>query len=88
MGKAIAAVRTNVPLGDTIGCVTAAHSLIVAGVSNWGGYGLAAAVAVLSFQAGSPSPAFVPTRDEELSLFRAIGAAAICLLRVRFHARM
>lgn len=52
MGKVYDKVVTN-PLirhGDRIGCVVAADRLITAGVSNWGGYALAAAAALLYAQ--------------------------------------
>jgi hypothetical protein len=40
-------VARHVALGETIACVTPAQHLIAAGVSNWGCYGLLAALAVL-----------------------------------------
>jgi len=39
-------IAREVPLGDTIACVTPADHLITAGVSHWGVYGLIAALAV------------------------------------------
>jgi len=44
MGCMLEAVRAHIPRGDTIACVTPADHLITAGVSNWGGWGLVAAV--------------------------------------------
>ena len=48
MGGAYDLIKTHVPLGEKIGCVTPADFLIPAGVSNWAGYGLAAALSLLS----------------------------------------
>ncbi len=44
MGKAIEAVKRHIPHGPIIACATVTDNLIVAGVSNWGGYALACAV--------------------------------------------
>ncbi|KAJ1496150.1 hypothetical protein T484DRAFT_1923660, partial [Baffinella frigidus] len=41
MGKRIDQVREHIPLGETIGSIIATDNLVVAGVSNWGGYALA-----------------------------------------------
>jgi D-glutamate cyclase len=40
-------IAAHVALGDAIACTTPAQHLIVAGVSNWGAYGLLGALAVL-----------------------------------------
>jgi len=40
-------IAQHVEHGETIACVTPARHLIVAGVSNWGAYGLLAALAIL-----------------------------------------
>jgi hypothetical protein len=40
-------IAAHVALGEAIACVTPAEHLIVAGVSNWGAYGLLGALAVL-----------------------------------------
>jgi D-glutamate cyclase len=40
-------IARHVAAGETIACVTPAQHLIIAGVSNWGAYGLLAALAVL-----------------------------------------
>jgi D-glutamate cyclase len=47
MGKVIDAIRLHIAQGENIGCVVAADYLIAASVSNWGGYALAAAVALI-----------------------------------------
>lgn len=39
-----AVIEEHIPLGATIGCVTPTSHLIAAGVSDWGGYALAAAI--------------------------------------------
>jgi hypothetical protein len=46
MGKVVGAVRAHIPRGETIACVTPADALVTAGVSNWGGWGVADAVEV------------------------------------------
>ena len=43
MGSALQAVRAAIPLGETIACVVPCDNLLVAGVSNWGAWGLIAA---------------------------------------------
>ncbi len=40
-------IAREVPNGETIACVTSCDHLVVAGVSNWGAYGLMAALAVV-----------------------------------------
>jgi hypothetical protein len=42
-----ALIAQDVAHGESIACATAADHLIVAGVSNWGAWGLVAALAVL-----------------------------------------
>jgi hypothetical protein len=48
-------IRRNVPNGGEIACRVPVDHLIVAGVSNWGAYALAAGVAVLRGQSLPPS---------------------------------
>src|SRR6266480_7410473 len=58
--------KSGIPNGKVIAATTPVDSLIVAGVSNWGGYGLLAAMACTK-------PAFVRARDHDMgriSLFR------------------
>ena len=47
MGVVHASVAAHIPLGATIGCITPCDALLTAGVSNWGGWGLVAAVEAL-----------------------------------------
>jgi hypothetical protein len=48
MGKVpYATVCKNIPNGDVVACRTATDHLIVAGVSNWGAYAMAAGVMIL-----------------------------------------
>src|SRR5262245_18953468 len=48
MGKMpFATVCKNIPGGDVVACRTATDHLIVAGISNWGAYALAAGVMAL-----------------------------------------
>jgi hypothetical protein len=58
-----ALIAADIANGEAIACVTAAHHLIVAGVSNWGGWGLLAALAILrpDWRAG-----LLPSLDEAL----------------------
>jgi hypothetical protein len=58
-------IRRNIPNGGRIACRVPVHHLIVAGVSNWGAYGLAAGVAVLRGQR-LPSELFDVEREREL----------------------
>jgi D-glutamate cyclase len=51
-----ATVCKNIPNGETIACRTAADHLIVAGVSNWGAWALAAGVMLLR---GNVEPGFL-----------------------------
>ena len=53
MGSLYAEVCRAVPNGEKIGCVVAADDALVASVSNWGGYALSCAVALLSWDAGA-----------------------------------
>ena len=55
----------NIPNGDLIHCRVATDHLIVAGVSNWGAYGLAAGVALLRGQQ-LPAELFDPDREREI----------------------
>ena len=65
-------MRATVVNGPTIACVTPCTHLVTAGVSNWGGYGLAASLAVLAGPAHPHASAFIPSREEEAALFAAI----------------
>ena len=47
MGKVISAVKEHIPFGEKIGCVVAADYLVAASVSNWGGYALCGAAALI-----------------------------------------
>jgi hypothetical protein len=58
-------IGRNIPRGDLIACRVATDHLIVAGVSNWGAYALAAGVALL--RGGRLDPAlFDADREREL----------------------
>jgi hypothetical protein len=58
-------VVKNIPNGDLIHCQVATDYLIVAGVSNWGAYALAAGVYVVR-GVGSPAGLFDPDREREI----------------------
>ncbi|XP_782739.1 D-glutamate cyclase, mitochondrial [Strongylocentrotus purpuratus] len=47
MGKVRDRVVTHIPKGDIVACITSTDYLVCAGVSNWGGYALAVALALL-----------------------------------------
>jgi hypothetical protein len=78
MGKVIDQIVNNPKIsnGDKIGCVVPADFLIAASVSNWGGYALAAAIALAVLQdkageAADPSHWIgrcLPTESEEVAL--------------------
>jgi hypothetical protein len=58
-------IRRNIPNGDEIACRVRTDHLIVAGVSNWGAYALAAGVRYLRGVPHDPS-LFDPTNEREL----------------------
>ena len=62
-------VAANIPNGDLIHCRVATDHLIVAGVSNWGAYALAAAVYVLR---GVKPPADLFDPDRERAVLKAM----------------
>lgn len=72
MGKVYDQIVEHIPDGDKIGCVIAADHLIAASVSNWGGYALAAAAAVIKAPTQEEVPDWVarclPTEQEEVDL--------------------
>jgi D-glutamate cyclase len=55
-------IEANIPLGRTIACRTPTDWLIVAGISNWGAYALAAGFRLLK---GAPLSAEMFDRDQE-----------------------
>ena len=72
MGKVIDKIIQYIPKGNQIGCVVAADHLIAASVSNWGGYALAAAIAVAKANGEEDLKTWVeyclPTEEEETDL--------------------
>jgi hypothetical protein len=66
-------IARSVPNGEKIACVTGCDHLLVAGVSNWGAYGLMAALAVLH-ETWSPIIAKFLTAERDLAVTRAIVA--------------
>lgn len=72
MGKLPAGlIARTVPNGGEIACVTSCDHLVVAGVSNWGAYGLMAALAVLRAD-WRPAIAKFLTAERDLAVTRAI----------------
>jgi hypothetical protein len=66
MGKvAWEVIRRNIPNGQQIACRVATDHLIVAGVSNWGAYGLAAGVRLLRGAPHEPD-LFDPQHEQKL----------------------
>ncbi len=75
MGKLPAGlIARTVPNGGQIACVTSCDHLIVAGVSNWGAYGLMAALAVVRPDWRDRIAKFL-TAERDLSVTRAVVAA-------------
>jgi hypothetical protein len=58
-------IRANIPNGATVACRVATDYLIVAGISNWGAYGLAAGIRHLR-GAGSDAELFSLAREGTL----------------------
>lgn len=80
MGKVIDKIIDNPKIadGDKIGCVVPADYLIAASVSNWGGYALAAAIALAVSQQRSGVDwvdRCLPTEEEEVALLHRCVAA-------------
>jgi hypothetical protein len=72
MGKLPAGlIAGTVPNGERIACITGCDHLVVAGVSNWGAYGLMAALAVVR-DSWSPALAKFLTAERDLAVTRAI----------------
>lgn len=72
MGKLPPAlIAKAVPNGDRIACITSCDHLIVAGVSNWGAYGLMAALALVRPSWAGAIDKFL-TAERDLSLTKAI----------------
>jgi hypothetical protein len=79
MGKVYDSVISSklIPNAPTIACVVATDLLLVSSVSNWGGYALAAAAAVVQAAAtGQPVSELLhkclPSHEQELSMCRAL----------------
>ena len=64
-------IARTVPKGAEIACVTSCDHLVVAGVSNWGAYGLLAALAVLRTD-WRPTIAKFLTAERDFTVTRAI----------------
>lgn len=62
MGRVLPLVKTSIPNGEQIACVVPTDKLIVSGVSNWGAWGLVAAMSVLAKRNLLPSRADEITR--------------------------
>ena len=69
MGRVQDAVRRSIAKGETIACVVPTDHLVVAGVSNWGAWALAAAVEVMQGRT------VLPDNDQALADLEALVAA-------------
>jgi hypothetical protein len=74
MGNVLLQVRAHIKLGEKIACTTTCDHLIVASVSNWGGYALVAAMALVAEERGLLSSCqdavarMLPSIEEETHL--------------------
>ncbi len=76
MGKLPAGlIAEHVPNGARIACVTTCDHLVVAGVSNWGAYGLMAALALVRPEWSSTIAQFL-TAERDLTVTRAVVSEA------------
>ena len=66
MGRVAHQVKTGIPRGDVIAAATSADALIVAGVSNWGAYALAAATAILMTTTETAAAAAAAAAENEI----------------------
>ncbi|KAL9190220.1 hypothetical protein ACHAXT_007431 [Thalassiosira profunda] len=64
MGKVIGKIHEHIPDGQKIGAVTAADHLVAASVSNWGGYALIAAAALVRCNDESKSETAANTLEQ------------------------
>jgi len=71
MGVVQDIVRRSIPFGETIGCIVPTDHLVVAGVSNWGAWALAAGLGVLT---DSPLLPLATTAASDLLSLVAAGA--------------
>jgi len=68
MGKVYPKVLTSsVPNASTIACVVPCDHLVVSSVSNWGGYAVAAAVAVIASAPSNSDPPVFASAEEAVS---------------------
>mmetsp|Transcript_9438 Transcript_9438/g.10744 ORF Transcript_9438/g.10744 Transcript_9438/m.10744 type:complete len:140 (-) Transcript_9438:44-463(-) len=73
--EALLAIESHVKHGEKIACVLPCHNLVVATVSNWGGYALSAALAIVAVSEGKFEPS-----ERILDLFMGTEQEAICVL--------
>lgn len=86
MGKVLGSVQAHIRNGEKIACAIPCDHLITAGVSNWGGWGLVAAVEALARLGGEEGEAvaaalaggasLLPSEAEEVTLGDAMIASA------------
>ena len=72
MGSLFGDVCAAIPKGEEIGCVRPADAVLVASVSNWGGYALCCALSLLAWDTGA---SYFTVKDESGPFAKALGAA-------------
>jgi hypothetical protein len=78
MGKVLPQVHRHIKLGEQIACTTSCDHLLVASVSNWGGYALVAAMALVasdkptSVVHPNTFTSLLPVHEAETSLHRTL----------------
>lgn len=78
MGKVTELVKKHIPRGEIIACATATDNLIVTGISNWGGYALAASLQLLRAAAspdGTVDAEMLVSRQQDSDILDAMLAA-------------
>jgi hypothetical protein len=68
MGGKLEEVKVYIPKGELIACTVPADHLIVTGVSNWGGYALAAALWCGANQEGNRMKEVYPSSEEQFKM--------------------
>lgn len=72
-----ATIAKNIPHGDQVACRTATDWLLVAGISNWGAYALAAGLCGMRGQYGPHTPAFFAAEREQQLLAHLVATAPL-----------
>lgn len=78
LGKVYKKVERHVRSGAQIGAAVAANWVVLAGVSNWGGYGLAGAMFMAARLDTVKAPAMQPQHELELDSFLPTAEQVLC----------